>query len=212
MSTLDCAGYKPLNVDKHRTDGTFLVDKMVDRADGQVLVDMVDKVDSQTLVDAQSDATKSERVKVTDKTVTTDISDINPTVNDVNKLDNILNPNIVDSTFTDDNPSIDNIDGANKNVIYIPVDSDKDTTVDVSVDSNVNTNNTSVKMTLDNTNLSGLSELFQQPEQIDWNRLINLDKSDLVKWQRDCVVLKKLFKIAFSNKQTELKHHFFHAG
>ena len=57
----------------------------------------------------------------------------------------------------------------------------KNTTADVSVDSNVNTNNSSVNTTLDDTNLSELSELFQRPEQIDWNRLINLDKSDLIK-------------------------------
>ena len=144
-------------------------------------------------------------------TVTTDISDVNPPVNDVNKLDNVLNPKIVDSIFTDVNPSINSIDDANKNVISIPVSSDANTTVNVpvdseadmnvsnlvdsnkdttvvvsadnsantivntSVDSNVKTTtNTSVKTTLDDTKLSRLTELFPQPEQIDWNGLINL--------------------------------------
>ena len=37
-----------------------LVDRIVDKADGQVLVHMVDKTDSQILVDAQSGMTKSE--------------------------------------------------------------------------------------------------------------------------------------------------------
>ena len=127
--------YKLINVDKHSTNGTLLVDRTVDKADGQVLVDMVDKTDSQTLVDVQSDTTKSELAKVTDKTVTTDTSDVNPTVNDVNKLDNILNPMIVELIFTDDNPSINGIDDANKSVISIPVNSDANTTVNIPVDS-----------------------------------------------------------------------------
>ena len=90
---------------------------------------MFDKTDSQTLVDFKNDTTKSELVKVTDKTVTTDISNVNPPVNDVNKLDNVLNPKIVDSIFTDDNPSINSIDDANKSVISISVSSDANTTL-----------------------------------------------------------------------------------
>ena len=61
----------------------------------------------------------------------------------------------------------------------------------------------------DDVDLTGLNELFKEPEKITWDIVVNLDTANVIKWQLDCPDLKHLFDKAYPHKQDHLNNHFF---
>ena len=65
-----------------------------------------------------------------------------------------------------------------------------------------------VDMTDDHIDLSGLPDLFKEHENIKWNTVLNLDRSHLLKWQKNCTDLKEMFELAYLEKKPKLVHNF----
>ena len=64
---------------------------------------------------------------------------------------------------------------------------------DNAVDDSVNcTADASFKKKVDDIDLSGLPDLLKEHENIKWNTVLDLDISQLIKWQQICTDLKAI--------------------
>ena len=111
----------------------------------------------------------------------------------VSRVDKIINP--IDRPLT-------------ASSLYSVVDMTDDD--DDAVDDSVNCiADASFKMEVDGIDLSGLPDRFKEHENIKWKTLLDLDRSQLIEWQKNCTDLKDMFELDYLEKQLKLVHHFF---
>ena len=143
-------------------------------------------------------------------------NDVSKTREVVNDLDRIVPVDKLMIDRSDDLVLVNRVDKTINPIDRPLIASSLDSVVDMTddhddaVDDSVNCiADVSFKMEIDDIDLSESPDRFKEHENIKWNTLLNLDRSQLIEWQKNCTDLKDMFELDYLEKQLKLVHHFF---